>query len=510
MKNRFIKLFLPGLLTVSLLSGCSLPGISSPTSSAEVDPVPQETLAGAEQDIAVIEEDTVAEAVPLEATPLTAEAVSPAQTAETEGTAVSETPAAVPEETAAALPEGQMYSYLTGEPVSTEVGMKRPFAVMINNLQPAIPQSGIAKADILYEAMVEGSITRLMAVFQNITDVGQLGPVRSSRHYYLYMADDLDAIYTHFGWSPFAQSIIENEGRQTINGSFYDGDGNFYRTSDREAPHNAYATGQGLLNIATDRGMPLTHDAGFTSGMKFRTADTPLEGGDPATRVDIPFNYDTPYFEYNDAEGVYYRWEYGAPHIDMETGEQLSFKNIIVLYVAQQVISDYGHLELGLYGNMDGLYITDGKAIPITGVKDEGPTQYFDMNGNELLLNPGKTMIEYVPDDARVTFDGEPPVYGNEQSAAAGTAAGAEDVVIDTAQAPAVYDAPAEEPVYYDTTEAPVYYDTTEAPVYYDNTEQPAADNAGGEVYTEPEPAVNDAAATDGAVYTEGGTAEGW
>ena len=493
-------MILPVLLTGSLMTGCSLPGISSPTSSAEITPAPQETLAGADQETEVTQEaaeipgETVAEAAPLEAAPLTAETVDPAQ-AET----AAETPAEAPAEPAAetpALPEGQMYSFLTGEPVSTEIGMKRPFAVMINNLQPAIPQSGIAKADILYEAMVEGSITRLMAVFQNITDVGQLGPVRSSRHYYLYMADDLDAIYTHFGWSPFAQSLIETQGRQTINGSFYDGDGNFYRTSDREAPHNAYATGQGLLNIATDRGMPLTHDSSFQSGMKFHTADTPLENGEPATRVDIPFNYDTPYFEYNEAEKVYYRWEYGAPHIDMETNQQLSFKNIIVLYVAQQVISDYGHLDLGLYGNMDGLYITDGKAIPITGIKDDGPTQYFDLNGNEILLNPGKTMIEYVPDDAKVTFDGAAPIYGSDQSGSGEGAAEAEEDMGAAAAETPVYNDNTEAPVYYDYTEEPVYY-AAEEPVYYDNTETT-------EVYTEPEPVIYDTGAAEGGeVYTE-------
>lgn len=316
----------------------------------------------------------------------------------------------------AALGDGMMYSYLTGEPVSTEIGQKRPFAVMINNLQPAIPQSGIAKADILYEAMVEGSITRLMAVFQDIASVGVLGPIRSSRHYYLFMADDNDAIYTHFGWSPFAQKIIEDEGRQTINGMDYDGDGNFYRTDDREAPHNAYATGQGLLNIATDRGMQLTHGADFQPNLKFNTVDTPLDSGEDATRVNIPFAYDTPWFDYNPDTKLYSRYEYGDAHIDRETGEQLTFKNIIVQYVGQVVISDYGHLDIGLMGETDGLYITDGKAIPIRGTKpdEQYKTMYYDLNGNEIKLNPGKTMIEYVPDDCTVTFGDTPPVYGEE------------------------------------------------------------------------------------------------
>ena len=513
MKKKLLTLLLCSITASALLTGCSqfqLP--FSKTADTEAA-APQAVSAAVEEVTAeapaeeIPAETAVSEPAPVYTEPLVAETVTPESAenlAENPGDAVGTFEA----EPASALQDGQMYSYLTGEPVSVEVGMKRPFAVMINNLQPAIPQSGIAKADVMYEAMVEGSITRLMAVFQDISAVGQLGPVRSSRHYYLYMSDDQDAIYTHFGWSPFAQSIIENEGRQTINGQFYDGDGNFYRTSDREAPHNAYATGQGLLNIATDRGIPLTHSESWQSGMKFNTTDTPLADGEEALRVNIPFNYNNPYFAYNEAEKVYYRWEYDAPHIDMETNEQLSYKNIIVLYVAQQVISDYGHLELGLCGTMDGLYITDGKAIPIEGYRDDGPTYYYDMNGNEIRLNPGKTMIEYVPDDSRVTFGGEAPVFSNASDNAENQSAEAEEEAFTDTQfteEPVFYDT---EPVYYDTE--PVYYDTE--PVYDDGTDAgfdagtgTVIDDGtgavdGGEVYVEP---VVETADAGGEVYVE-------
>ena len=342
-----------------------------------------------------------AESEPLEAVPLSAEPV-------TEDTAPADTGSAT-------LGEGMMNSYLTGLPVSTEVGQRRPFAVMINNLQPAIPQSGISKADLLYEVMVEGSITRLMAVFQDIASVGQLGPVRSSRHYFIWMADDTDSIYTHFGWSGTAQKLIEDEGRQTINGTFYDGDGNFYRTSDREAPHNAYVTGQGLINIATSNGIPQMHPDGYVPNLKFNAADTPLASGEDAYVVNIPFAYDTPWFNYNQDTGLYERYEYGSPHIDMENNEQLAFKNIIVVYVDQWVFTDYGHLDMNYAGENDGLYITDGKAIPIRSVKPgwEYAAQYYDMNGNEIYLNPGKTMFEIVPSYSTVTFGDTAPVYGN-------------------------------------------------------------------------------------------------
>ncbi|MCC6094085.1 MAG: DUF3048 domain-containing protein, partial [Eubacterium sp.] len=121
------------------------------------------------------------------------------------------TPEATPAVTSDALPDGQMYSYLTGEPVDITAGSRRPIAIMINNLQPAVPQSGINQADLLYEIQVEGSITRLMAVFQNPDNIGKIGPVRSARPYFVYFAMDNEAVYSHYGWSQQAQDLITSQ-----------------------------------------------------------------------------------------------------------------------------------------------------------------------------------------------------------------------------------------------------------------------------------------------------------
>ena len=117
----------------------------------------------------------------------------------------------------AALPEGKMYSYLTGEVVDEAVGSQRPYAIMINNIQEAIPQSGISQAEIMYECLVESGITRLMCEFQDIENLNKVGSIRSARHYYMDLAQDDDAIYTHFGQSIFAEDRI-NQGYPTISG----------------------------------------------------------------------------------------------------------------------------------------------------------------------------------------------------------------------------------------------------------------------------------------------------
>ena len=351
------------------------------------------------------------------ATPVAAEAVQPAATAAEAEAVQPETaeaaeaaPAESTEQAAPAqgeLPEGQMYSYLTGEPIATEVGTKRPFAVMINNLDPAVPQSGIVYADILYEMFVESDITRLMAEFQDPSALEKIGPVRSSRHNYLSLADDNEAVYAHFGWSIFAEALIGEQGRTTINGMFYDGSMGFFRTSDRVAPHNAYVTGQGLLDIADSLGIDRSYPAGYQPNLSFNHADTQPQGED-ATYISLGYPVNNPWFEYNADDQLYYRFEYGAPHVDMETGEQLKFKNVIVQYTDHDFVGDTYLLEVHVIkeGEGTGVYFTDGKAVPIKWKKEswEDRTHYFTADGQPLNLNPGKTMIQIIPESYGMTY----------------------------------------------------------------------------------------------------------
>ena len=305
------------------------------------------------------------------------------------------------------LPAGQMYSYLTGEAVEETYGKQRPFAVMINNLAPAVPQSGLAAADLLYEAYVESSITRLMAVYQDLSPLEKIGPIRSSRHYYLDFSDDNNAIYIHFGWSYAAEHRIRTEGRTTINGMDYDGSWGFFRTSDRVAPHNAYATGGGLRDIAQSLGLSLAYDDEYEPNLVFNKEDAVPEEGEEAALIRLPYPVNNPWFEYNAEDKQYYRFEYGAPHLDMETGEQLKFKNVVVQYVEQSSFNgDPILLDLYLTGAGTGLYFTDGKMQRIYWEKSAlgVPTRYYDEKGALLCLNPGKTMFQIAPPEMEITW----------------------------------------------------------------------------------------------------------
>lgn len=304
------------------------------------------------------------------------------------------------------IPEGMMHSYLTGEIVSNEIGTKRPYAIMINNVQAALPQSGVGQAEMIYEAQVEGGITRLMAVFQDVDNVEKIGSIRSARHYYIDFANDNNAIYVHYGQSRFALERIENENIKTIRGLSSYESSVFYRSSDRNAPHNVYTTGEMLAKGLEITGLSKEYPDDFSPRFLFNTTDTALTDGTDASKVNIPFD-SKPYFTYNTEDGLYYRYQYGEPHIDREDDTQLAFKNIIVQYVAEKSISNEDHQDLTLNGSGNGLFITDGKAIEVTWERadDSDRTVYYDSDGNPIVLNPGKTFFEIVPDDKSVSFE---------------------------------------------------------------------------------------------------------
>ena len=119
-------------------------------------------------------------------------------------------------------------------------GTDRPIAVMIDNHKGAWSQANLEKAYLVYEIIVEGGETRLMAVFKG-QDLDKIGPVRSSRHYFLDYALENDAIYVHHGWSPQAQSDISRLGVDNING-IQESSSNFWRVKNKSAPHNLFTS----------------------------------------------------------------------------------------------------------------------------------------------------------------------------------------------------------------------------------------------------------------------------
>ncbi len=300
--------------------------------------------------------------------------------------------------------EGQIQHPLTGEWIDeASYDNKRPITVMINNLKPAIPQAGVEKADIIYEVLVEGGITRLLGVFSDYSGLEKIGPIRSARHYYVKMALEYDSIYVHVGHSTYAVTELEESKIDHIDGTKGIGNVFCFRTKDRKAPHNCYSSSEKIDAAFAQEGFQLTHKDTYNSAkFAFNAEDTDLADGTVANKITTAYNSSRkPWFEYNATDKLYYRFQYGDKHIDELTGNQLAFKNLIVQFAPHSVLDAKKDLqEIDLVGTGEGFYASNGKIIPITWKKetDRGITQYFTADGEQLKMNPGKTFITIFKD----------------------------------------------------------------------------------------------------------------
>ena len=287
-------------------------------------------------------------------------------------------------------------------------GKDRPIAVMIDNHNQAWPQAGLNKAYMVYEIIVEGGETRLMAIFKGVT-VDKIGPVRSSRHYFIDYAMENDAIYVHFGWSPQAQSDIKKYSINNINGIEEDGT-TFWRTKKKSAPHNALTSTEKILKSAQNKNYRTTSTK--ESVLKYVTDEVNLEDGESATSITIPHsNLQTVNYEYDEQNKVYKRYARKKAQTDWTTGKNLTTKNIIITMCDNETLDDgenKGRQTLKNIGTFNGYYITNGKAIKIKCIKKTRNEQtiYEDLQGNEIKVNDGNTWVNICPTDAKIVIEG--------------------------------------------------------------------------------------------------------
>ena len=297
-----------------------------------------------------------------------------------------------------------MTAELNDEKIKIFKGADRPIAVMIDNHSEAWPQAGLQDAYMIYEIIVEGGETRLMALFKG-ADVEKIGPVRSARHYFIDYAMENDAIYVHFGQSPQAQSDIKKYSIDDINGISEDGV-TFWRVKDKNSPHNAVTNTEKLLKSAKNKKYKTTSSE--TSVLNYTTNEVNLEDGEDATKITIPHsNLQTVTYLYDAENKVYERYARKKEQTDWTTGETITTKNIIITFCDNYTLSDTenkGRQGLKNIGTFDGYYITNGKAIKIKCTKNarDEKTVYKDLNGNTIEVNDGNTFVNICPTDAKV------------------------------------------------------------------------------------------------------------
>ncbi len=285
---------------------------------------------------------------------------------------------------------------LNGTLVAGEQELPRPIAVMVENHPDARPQAGLADADLVYEALAEGGITRFMAVYQ-LGHPGNIGPVRSARTYYADIANELGAVYAHVGGNSDVLANIKAGLYPNISDAdqFFN-DAYFHRIKTRYAPHNVYTSVTSLENLAADHHFsnqviyepwifksdsPASSSAASVITVSFSTAEYAVD------------------WKYNAVKNTYNRFLAGNAHIDADSGKQITAKDVIVQYVKTwSVVSDtVGALGMDLQSGGDAVVFLDGRVVLATWKKNNGRTRYYDLQQNEIALSPGNMWIELVP-----------------------------------------------------------------------------------------------------------------
>ncbi len=317
------------------------------------------------------------------------------------------------------LPEYK--SALTGLPVeSQEDENRRPVAVMINNIKKALPQYGISNASIVFEALAEGGITRLLAVFDDISDVEKIGTVRSARPCYIDFAESLDAVYVHIGGSPEAYSRIEKDSIDSFD--FIEGKNNSMYWRDQERikssgyEHSVFTSGRRIMERINSENIRMTRNNGY--GPVFNFSDEASYNGKDATKISAVFSsYKTGTYTYDDALGLYRIGQYGTSHIDALSGNQIAFKNVFLLHMNSYVIpgDTAGRLRFESVGSGSGYYFVNGTKTDITWERAgaSAPFKFFASDGLELSVVPGDSYVAIVPLNADISISGEENIPEN-------------------------------------------------------------------------------------------------
>lgn len=284
----------------------------------------------------------------------------------------------------------------------------RPYAVMIDNQgERCLPQGGLDKAQIIYEIIVEGGLTRLMPVFWGVNPE-MIGPVRSSRHYFLDYAMEHDAIYVHFGWSIRALNDLKKLKINNIDGYTNAGSVFWDLTKDKSNWQDTYTSMEKLDKFAKNAGYRT--DSEKTPVFEYNQSAIVPNNGSTAEKINI--KYSSGYFcgyEYDSEAKKYMRFKEGKPQMERTSEKQLAASNIIIQYVKNYTIKgdDAGRQELETVGSGKGFYITSGKCEEIKWSKTsrDSQTKYTYQDGSIVKLNPGQTWIQIVPLSAKVEIE---------------------------------------------------------------------------------------------------------
>ncbi|MEG2015559.1 MAG: DUF3048 domain-containing protein [Oscillospiraceae bacterium] len=276
---------------------------------------------------------------------------------------------------------------------------KRPVAVVVNNVPAARPQWGLCTPDIVVEGLVEAGITRMLWLYSDVDQIPKVGSIRSARHDFIEFAEGFDAIFVHWGGSPYAYDAIANRKIKDIDGknrAKY-----FARDTSKKVPkeHTGYTTGEKLKSAISDLSIRSDIKSSYASPLKFNSSTSAYNGGACAS---IKMSFSGSYnhtFKYNAEDKLYYNYMNQNKMVDSD-GKQMAVTNVITLYIPSfKVLNSAGSIDMDLTGGK-GVIASNGTYENITWKKGNTPGNMLALykeDGTALKLNVGKSYIGLVP-----------------------------------------------------------------------------------------------------------------
>jgi hypothetical protein len=301
---------------------------------------------------------------------------------------------------------------LSGLELTDSVQNYRPLAIMVQNSPKARPHSGLIYADMVFEAVAEYGVTRYVALFSS-SDVDILGPVRSARIYFAEIARSFNPIYTFWGTYPEGYTAIKNMDMDVLDANsaaYVPHTSAGWRDHSRSdaLEHTAFIDTYGIKEDAAKYGYSLE---GGQSPMAFKIdAPDPQRGNISEITVDFSSSTYITGFSYDKNTNKYLKSLAGSPHIDFESGQQLSLNNIIVIITdIDGPLSNAGHMMIRTTGSHDqgaAYYFMDGNVIEGTWGRDSifDPFEFKDSNSQPILFNRGSTWVCIIQGIDRLTY----------------------------------------------------------------------------------------------------------
>ena len=314
------------------------------------------------------------------------------------------------------VPQGQFVNPLTGMSTVNDVSRNRPVAVSVSNQRGALPTNatnGISQADIVYEMLVEGGITRFVALYQDFSNVGVVGSIRSARHYIVEIAEAYDAMFLHAGGSPLAFEEIENRDITSfdevrgIRNQIFTRDINRIPGHTVLQYHSATTSGARFMHWLPVYDIRTTHNNSFRQALHF--TNNPIPNGARAHEVGIEFSaVKDSLFVYEESQNLYYMAQFDSFFTDANNNAPVTFSNLLILEIP---ISDLvghgegaGRQDMSTVGSGKGYLVSAGRYERINWFRADKSSQfvYTFENGREIEINHGKTYIGLVPPGANL------------------------------------------------------------------------------------------------------------